>query len=51
MKTCFLEEKLIKQFRNPFLLREPPFSANPPIYQQFFHEPPPNFWGRGNYEG
>ena len=48
IKTCFSEEKLIKQFGNspPPLLREPPaFSTNLPISEQLFHDPPfcPNF--------
>ena len=34
MKTCFSEEKLIKQFGNP------PPSTNPPISVQFFHDNP-----------
>ena len=32
MKTCFSEEKLIKQFGNAPFLREPP-------YLSFFHDP------------
>ena len=45
MKTCFSEGKLMKQFGNPPFLKEPPFSTNPPISEQFFHDPPlcPNF--------
>ena len=40
MKTCFSEEKLMKQFATP-----PPFSTNSPISEQFFHDPRlyPNF--------
>ena len=39
MKTCFSAGKLMKQFGNP------PPSTNPPISEQFFHDPPlcPNF--------
>ena len=62
MKTCFSEEKLIKQFGNP--LREPLLSANPLFLNNFFmtllfiqilklRTPPPNFmgwgWGGGIY--
>ena len=47
MKTCFSEEKLMKQFATPppFSKRTPPFSTNSPISEQFFHDPPlyPNF--------
>ena len=47
MKTCFSEEKLIKQFGNPTpFLREPsPLSTNSSIPEQFFHDRPlcPNF--------
>ena len=39
MKTCFSEGKLMKQFGNPPFLKEPPLSANPPISEQFFHDP------------
>ena len=45
MKTCF-SEKLMKEFGNhPFLREHPPLSTNPPISEQFFHDPPlcPNF--------
>ena len=58
-KTCFSEGKLTKQFGNPPFLREPPLLTNPPISEQFFHDPPlspnfknkkppPNFRGGGN---
>ena len=41
MKTCFSAGKLTKQFGNPPpFLREPPLSINPPISEQFFHDPP-----------
>ena len=46
MKTCFSEGKLIKQFGNtPLSKRTTPLSTNPPISDQFFHDPPfcPNF--------
>ena len=46
MKTCFSQGKLIKQFGKPLFLRKrPPLSTNPPISEQFFHDPPlcPNF--------
>ena len=45
MKTCFSEGKLMKQFGNPLFLRGSPLSTNPPISEQFFHDPPlcPNF--------
>ena len=50
MKTCFSEEKLMKQFGtpppppSPFLGESPPLSTNPTISEQFFHDPPfPNF--------
>ena len=59
MKTCFSEGKLMKQFGNPLFLRGSPLSTNPPISEQFFHDPPlcPNFknklplilGGGGNY--
>ena len=48
MKTCFSEEKLIRQFGNPLSKRPPPppppFQVTP-ISVQFFHDPPrcPNF--------
>ena len=35
MKTCFSAGKLMKQFGN-----HPPLSTNPPISEQFFHDPP-----------
>ena len=65
MKTCFSEGKLIKQFGNtPLSKRTTPLSTNPPISDQFFHDPPfcpnvkkknpppprPNFRGGGNYD-
>ena len=39
MKTCFSAGKLMKQFGTR------PLSTNPPISEQFFHDPPlcPNF--------
>ena len=40
MKTCFSEEKLIKQFGNLTFLRDVPPSTNPPISEQFFHDTP-----------
>ena len=46
MKTCFSEGKLMKQFGNPPLSKRTlPLSTNPPISDQFFHDPPlcPNF--------
>ena len=45
MKTCFSEGKLMKQFGDPLFPRGPPISTNPPISEQFFHDPPvcPNF--------
>ena len=45
MKTCFSAGKLMKQFAPPFLREPLPLSTNPPISEQFFHEPPlcPNF--------
>ena len=47
MKTYFSEGKLMKQFGNPPLSKKtpPPLSTNPPISEQFFHDPPlcPNF--------
>ena len=50
MKTCFSEEKLIKQFGNP-LPREPPISEqlfyDPPLYPNFKIKNPPNFMGGG----
>ena len=59
-KTCFSAGNLMKQFGNPPFLKEPPLSTNPPISEQFFHDPPlfpnfknqepPNFRGGGNYE-
>ena len=39
MKTCFLEEKLMKQFRNPFFLREPSFQLTPLFLSNFFMTP------------
>ena len=49
MKTCFSEEKLIKQVGNPPFLREPPFQLNPPISEQFVQilktRPPPLILG------
>ena len=53
MKTCFSEQKLMKQFGNPPLSKRtpPPLSTNPPISEQFFHDPlfqkqeSPNFRG------
>ena len=63
MKKCFSEGKLMKQFGNPLFLRRPPaITTNPPISDQFFHDPPlcpnfknknpppANFRGGGNYE-
>ena len=55
MKACFSEGKLTKQFRNPPLSKR-----TPPISEQFFHDPCPNFknetpsplilgGGEGNY--
>ena len=60
MKTCFTEEKLMKQFgAPPPLSKRTPFSTNPPISEPFFNDSPlcPNFknkkhpliLGRGNY--
>ena len=47
MKTYFSAGKLMKQFGTPPppFLKEPPLSTNPPISEQFFHDPPlcPNF--------
>ena len=48
MKTCFSAGKLMKHFGTPPpppFLKEPPLSTNPPISEQFFHDPPlcPNF--------
>ena len=45
MYTCFSEGKLMKQLGNPFLSKRTPLSTKPPIYGQFFHDPPlcPNF--------
>ena len=47
MKTCFSEEKLIKQFGPPFL-RKPPFSTNQltPYFWAIFLGPPSlsKFW-------
>ena len=44
MKTCFSEGKLIKQFGNPPFSKKTPLSANPPISEHIFHDPPlPNF--------
>ena len=41
MKTCFSEGKLMKQFGNPPpLSKRNPLSTNPPISEQFFHDPP-----------
>ena len=57
MKTCFCEEKQMKQFGNLPLSKRTPLSTNPPISEQFFHDhplcgnfqnknpPPPNFRG------
>ena len=55
MKTCFPAGKLMKQFGTP----PPPLSTNPPISEQFLHDPlfvqilktrnPPNFRVGGNY--
>ena len=41
MKTYFSEGKLMKQFGNPPLSKKthPPLSTNPPISEQFFHDP------------
>ena len=39
MKTCFSEGKLIKQFGPPPLSKRIPLSTNPPISEQFFHDP------------
>ena len=39
MKTCFSEGKRIKQFRKPSLSKRTPLSTNPPISEQFFHDP------------
>ena len=36
MKTCFSQDKLIKQFGTP----PPPFLREPPISEQSFHDPP-----------
>ena len=62
MKTCFSEGNLMKQFGTPasppFSKRTPPLLTNPPISDQFFHDPslcpnlkkrPPNFRGERNY--
>ena len=45
MKTCFSAGKMMKQFGNPPLSKRTPLSTNPPISEQFFHDPPlcPNF--------
>ena len=62
MKTCFSEEKLMKQFGNPLFLRGPPFQLTPLFLSNFFmtllfakisktRKPPPNFRGKGgNYD-
>ena len=39
MKACFSEDKLTKQFGTPLSKRTTP-STNPPISDQFFHDPP-----------
>ena len=58
MKTCFSEGKLMKQFGNLPLSKRTPLSTNPPISEQFFHDPPlskfrkqepPLILGGGNY--
>ena len=45
MKTCFSKGKLMKQFGNPPLSKKSPLSTNPPISEQYFHDPHlcPNF--------
>ena len=40
MKACFSAGKLMKQFGNPPLSKRTPLSTNPPISEQFFHDPP-----------
>ena len=62
MKTCFSAGKLMKQFGTPPPFYENPLlSTNPPISEQFIHDPPlcpnfknqnlpPNFRGGGNYK-
>ena len=42
MKTCSSQGKLMKQFGNPSPLsrRTHPLPTNPPISEQFFHDPP-----------
>ena len=63
MKTCYSTGTLMKQFGNPPpLSKRTPLSTNPPISEQFFHDPllcpnfknqkphpPPNLRGGGNY--
>ena len=46
MKTCYSTGTLMKQFGNPPpLSKRTPLSTNPPISEQFFHDPLlcPNF--------
>ena len=40
MKTCFSAGKLMKQFGNLPLSKRALLSTNPPICEQFFHDPP-----------
>ena len=61
MKTCFSEEKLMKQFGNLPLSKRIPLSTNPPISEQIFYDPSlskfqkqettPNFRGGGGGGG
>ena len=60
MKTCFSERKLMKQFGNPFFLRESSFQLTPYFWAIFYHplftqilktRNPLNFRGRGGNFG